>query len=78
MNWKTENNKLAKTFKFEDFKSALDFVNKIGEAAEKLNHHPEIYLTWGKVTVYSTTHDEGNKITNKDNELTKAIDDIKI
>lgn len=47
---------LKKEFKFSDFQSALDFVNKVGEIAEKENHHPDIYLSWGKVEITIWTH----------------------
>lgn len=70
--WQEENNALVKEFKFPDFKSALEFVNKIGEAAEAANHHPDIELGWGKVKVTLTSHDAG-KVTDKDHALADAI-----
>ena len=48
--------KIEKKFTFLDFKSSLDFVNKIGEIAEEEGHHPEIELSWGKVEVELYTH----------------------
>jgi 4a-hydroxytetrahydrobiopterin dehydratase len=77
MNWEEKENSLIKTFRFTDFKSALEFVNKVGDIAEGLNHHPEIVLSWGKVKITTTTHDKGNIITEKDTKLTKEIDNIK-
>ena len=47
---------LEKLFKFKDFKSALAFVNKVGELAESLGHHPDICLSWGKVKIKVFTH----------------------
>lgn len=47
---------LERTFTFKDFAQALAFTNKVGELAEAANHHPEITLTWGKVTVAWWTH----------------------
>lgn len=47
---------LERTYQFEDFMAALDFVNQVGEAAEEVNHHPEITFTWGKATVRWWTH----------------------
>lgn len=47
---------LTKTFTFPDFKSALDFVNMVGELAEEQGHHPDIYLAWGKVKLEVWTH----------------------
>lgn len=47
---------LKKEFKFKDFAEALAFTNRVGEVAEKENHHPDILLTWGKVTITLCTH----------------------
>ena len=51
-----ENHHLTKTHKFPDFKTALAFVDRIGAMAEEQGHHPDIYLTWGKVRVDVWTH----------------------
>jgi 4a-hydroxytetrahydrobiopterin dehydratase len=48
--------RLHRTFKFPDFKEALDFTNKIGDLAEREGHHPVITTTWGRVTVEWWTH----------------------
>lgn len=42
---------LEKTYKFKDFKEALDFTNLVGELAENEGHHPVIYLAWGRVGI---------------------------
>ncbi|MCQ4924491.1 4a-hydroxytetrahydrobiopterin dehydratase [Tissierella carlieri] len=47
---------IEKTYKFKDFIEALNFTNKIGELAEKEGHHPDIYLSWGKVALKLWTH----------------------
>lgn len=47
---------LEKDYKFDDFKQALAFTNRVGEIAEAQNHHPDIYLTWGKVKLTIWTH----------------------
>ena len=47
---------LEKEYRFPDFRLALDFTNLIGELAEEVNHHPNIFLTWGKVRVELWTH----------------------
>ncbi len=47
---------LSKTYRFENFVDALAFVNRVGEIAEEENHHPDIYLTWGKVRIETFTH----------------------
>ena len=47
---------LEKEFKFKDFREALEFTNRVGELAESQNHHPDIYLAWGKVKITIWTH----------------------
>lgn len=50
---------LEKEYLFKDFREALDFVNRLGEVAEQEGHHPDIFLTWGKVKVTLWTHAVG-------------------
>lgn len=73
--WREENGVLVGEFQFDDFKSALAFVDRIGEAAEAANHHPDIELGWGRVKVLLFTHSE-QKITNKDHQLAEEIDQL--
>jgi 4a-hydroxytetrahydrobiopterin dehydratase len=47
---------LAKDYEFDDFRSALDFTNRVGELAEEVGHHPDVYLAWGKVGLTIWTH----------------------
>ncbi len=47
---------LVRNYKFPDFKTALAFVNKVGELAEKQGHHPDILLAWGKAEITIWTH----------------------
>jgi 4a-hydroxytetrahydrobiopterin dehydratase len=47
---------LEKEYRFPDFRQALEFTNRIGELAEEVNHHPNIFLTWGKVRLELWTH----------------------
>ena len=47
---------LQKTYTFPDFLTALDFVNRVGAIAEQEGHHPDLFLTWGKVEVKTWTH----------------------
>lgn len=54
-----EEQRLEKEFKFSDFQGALEFTNKVGALAESVDHHPEIYLTWGKVKITIWTHSIG-------------------
>jgi 4a-hydroxytetrahydrobiopterin dehydratase len=47
---------LTKTWAFEDFATALAFVNRVGQVAEDNGHHPDVYLAWGKVRIDLFTH----------------------
>jgi 4a-hydroxytetrahydrobiopterin dehydratase len=47
---------LEREFKFPDFRQALKFTNRVGKLAEAQNHHPDIYLAWGKVKLTLWTH----------------------
>ncbi len=73
--WDIEVNRyLAKEFTFKDFQSALDFVNVIGSIAEEEGHHPDLYLTWGKVGVKLFTH-KINGLSENDFILAAKIDE---
>ncbi len=54
-----EEQRLEKTYKFKNFKQALDFTVRVGELAESVNHHPDIYLAWGQVKLTVWTHKIG-------------------
>ena len=76
--WALDDGKLLKTYVFMDFKAALIFINRVGEVSEKLNHHPEILNNWNKVTLRLSTHDAGNRITEKDLTLARAIQSLAV
>jgi len=64
---------LTRSFKFPDFKTALDFVNRVGAIAEQEGHHPDLYLAWGKVDVKIWTH-KIDGLTDSDFVLAAKID----
>jgi 4a-hydroxytetrahydrobiopterin dehydratase len=66
---------LEKTYKFPDFVKALAFVNRVGELAEQQGHHPDIYLTWGKVGIRTWTH-KIDGLTESDFILAAKIDQL--
>ena len=67
---------LTKSFSFPDFRTALDFVNRIGEIAESEGHHPDLMLAWGKVDVKIWTH-KIDGLTESDFILAAKIDRAK-
>ena len=74
--WKNENGKLIKLFKFKDFKEAIKFINAVGEISESLNHHPKIIVEYNSVEIELFTHDKNNSVTEKDYNLADAIDKL--
>jgi len=73
--WQRSGDAIEKTFELGDFKGSVDFVNRITPEAEELNHHPDLSISWNKVTVTVTTHSEGG-LTGGDFELAKRIDQV--
>jgi 4a-hydroxytetrahydrobiopterin dehydratase len=71
-----ESKRLERDFKFKDFKTALDFTNRVGELAEQQNHHPDIYLTWGKVRLTIWTHSISG-LSEADFVLAAKVDELK-
>jgi len=55
----TNEHHLEKEYRFKDFAQALEFVNKVGRLAEYQGHHPDIYLSWGRVKLTLWTHKIG-------------------
>ena len=68
-----EEHHITKTFKFRDFKTALDFVNHAGAVAEEEGHHPDLTLAWGRVEVKTWTH-KINGLTESDFILAAKLD----
>jgi 4a-hydroxytetrahydrobiopterin dehydratase len=66
---------ITKVFTFPDFKSALAFVNKVGEIAESQGHHPDILLGWGKAEITTWTH-KINGLTESDFILAAKFDQL--
>ena len=67
--------KIVKEFYFKDFNGALEFIKKVAQVSEEMNHHPEIKWNYNKVKITLVTHDEGG-VTEKDIELSKKIDKL--
>jgi 4a-hydroxytetrahydrobiopterin dehydratase len=74
--WSREGNSLVKTFTFKGFKGAVAFVNRVAEAADAANHHPDIHLeAYKTVRIVLTTHATGG-ISDADVDLAKRIDRV--
>lgn len=72
--WHRQGDAIVREWKLEDFARALAFVNRVGEAAEAANHHPDILLHgWNKVRLELSTHSQGG-LTESDFEIAARID----
>ena len=75
--WRREGGEIVKDFKFEDFRAAMAFVNRVADAAEERNHHPDILIHgWNKVRLSVTNHSAGG-LTEADFELAAAADSLR-
>ena len=66
---------IRKTFHFANFSEAWGFLSRIALAAEKMDHHPEIFNVYNRVEIILSTHDAGG-LSEKDVHLAHAIDDL--
>lgn len=73
--WSVSNEKLRKDFQFNDFNEAFGFMTRAAMHIEKMNHHPEWFNVYNKLTVELTTHDAGG-ITNNDIRLAKILNSL--
>jgi len=73
--WQLAAPNIERTLTFADFPAAIAFVNRIAEAAEQANHHPDIDIRWNKVRLALSSHDAGG-LTERDFLLAAAIDSL--
>ncbi len=74
--WTESGNTLTRSFVFADFNEAFSFMTRVALLAEKMKHHPTWTNTWNRVDIELTTHDAGNRVTEKDRALAEAIDQL--
>jgi 4a-hydroxytetrahydrobiopterin dehydratase len=74
--WRQEGESLVRDLEFDDFKGALACVNRIAEAAEEANHHPDILVHhWNKVRLTLAAHGDGG-LTDDDRAMAETIDGL--
>ena len=74
--WQREGDEIVREFEFEDFATAMAFVNRVAQAAEEANHHPDILVHgWNKVRLSLTNHAAGG-LTEADFEMAATIDEL--
>jgi len=71
--WTNDGHALTKTFARDGFDGAIAFVNAVAALANRLNHHPDIAVSWNQVTIRTWSHD-ANAITERDVQLARALD----
>jgi 4a-hydroxytetrahydrobiopterin dehydratase len=71
--WELGDKEIVKQFTFKTFRDAIAFINKVADAAEAANHHPELTNVYARVRVALSTHDAGG-VTEKDISLARAIE----
>ena len=74
--WAHDDDKLWKKFEFKDFREAMGFIVRVGFEAETMGHHPNLFNVYNQVSIGLQTHDAGNKVTEKDVKLAKAIESV--
>jgi 4a-hydroxytetrahydrobiopterin dehydratase len=75
--WSFEQGHLAKSYHFPNFATALEFVNRIGAISEEQSHHPDVYMTWGKVSLEIWTH-KIDGLTESDFILAAKFDEVPV
>ena len=75
LGWSVINEKLHKEFQFDSFNQAFGFMTRAAMEIEKMNHHPEWFNVYNKITVDLTTHDAGG-ITENDIQLAKILNSL--
>jgi 4a-hydroxytetrahydrobiopterin dehydratase len=73
--WERDGDAIRKTFEGEDFMSSVNLVDALAPVAEEMDHHPDLEISWNKVTVILSTHSEGG-LTQNDFELASRIDGL--
>jgi 4a-hydroxytetrahydrobiopterin dehydratase len=73
--WRQNGTAIQRVFEFPDFKAAMAFVNRIADAAEQANHHPDIDIRYNKVTMSLVSHDSGG-VTQRDVKMAERINQI--
>jgi 4a-hydroxytetrahydrobiopterin dehydratase len=73
--WNHKGPAIQRVFEFPDFKAAMQFVNKVADAAEQTNHHPDIDIRYNKVTMSLVSHDAGG-VTQRDVRMAEQINQV--
>jgi 4a-hydroxytetrahydrobiopterin dehydratase len=73
--WSAHGKSIERVFQFSNFVQAMEFVNRIAEAAEAVNHHPDITINYNQVKLSLTSHDSGG-VTQRDLRMAGKINEL--
>ena len=73
--WNLSGNAIQRVFQFSDFVHAMEFVNMVAAQAEEANHHPDIAISYSRVTLSLTSHDAGG-VTKRDVAMARKINSL--
>ncbi|MEM7001455.1 MAG: 4a-hydroxytetrahydrobiopterin dehydratase [Pseudomonadota bacterium] len=74
--WQHQDDRLQRSFQFDNFQAAFAFMMRVAFLAEAMDHHPNWSNVYNRVEIALTTHDAGNTVTQKDLELAAAINGV--
>jgi 4a-hydroxytetrahydrobiopterin dehydratase len=73
--WQLDGDAIVRELRFDGFRAAIDFINRVADLADEADHHPELTNVYSRVEVRLTTHDAGG-VTDKDLDLARSIDRV--
>ena len=76
MAWQESPTSMERTFVFRDFTEAFAFMTSVAAVAQEMDHHPDMTISWNKVTLRLTTHSAGSTITELDRTLAARVDTL--
>jgi 4a-hydroxytetrahydrobiopterin dehydratase len=76
--WRRDGDAIVRDVEFKDFKQAMAYVNRVADAAEEVNHHPDILVHgWNNVRLILSTHSVGG-LTQSDLDMARRLDEVQI
>ncbi len=75
--WTRAGDRIEREVRLADFRAAMAFVNRVADVAERLDHHPDISISWNRVGLSVNTHDSGG-LTALDFELARSVDALDV
>ncbi len=75
--WTFDDRRLTKTYRFGSFAEAIAFIVRLAFEADKQNHHPDLRNVYNRVEITLSTHEAGDRVTERDIRLARAIDALR-